>query len=192
MPSSSAPKSDPYIVYGRGGAGNIHHRSTIRSAWKSIKNSPSTSPPLTASVSPDNYYAAWNAKSEDPRKARRESQLASSASSVADGADIKRNTSSGSLSFLKRDGDGVKRNTSSGSLFSLSRSDTGSRSHNGLSGLSKIFGRRSSVEDDRSVSTSTTVESVQEEDADAMVMRRESLCFLACDLASDTTTRRLG
>lgn len=70
----------------------------------------------------------------------------------------------------------MKRNTSSGSLFSLSRSETGSRSHNGLSGLSKIFGRRGSVEDDRSVtgSTSTTVESVQEEDdddVDAMVMR---------------------
>lgn len=50
---------------------------------------------------------------------------------------------------------------------------SGSRSHNGLSGLSKIFGRSSSAEDDRSVSTSTTVESVQEEedDADAMVIR---------------------
>ncbi|KAJ4381573.1 hypothetical protein N0V86_002937 [Didymella sp. IMI 355093] len=172
MPSSSAPKSDPYIIYGRGGAGNIHHRSTIRSAWKSIKNSPSTSPPL--SVSPDNYYMAWNAKSEDPRKARRESQLASSASSVADGADLRRNASSGSLSFLKSSGSStMKRDSSSGSLFSLSRTDTGSKSHTGLSGLSKIFGRRSSVGDDRSVSTSTTVESVQEEedDADAMVMR---------------------
>ena len=124
---------------------------------------------MTLSVSPDNYYAAWNAKSEDPRKARRENQLASS---VDDGEGLKRNTSSGSLSFLKSS-DSVKRNTSSGSLFSLSRSDTGSRSHNGLSGLSKIFGRRGSVEDDRSVSTSTTVESVQEEedDGDAMVMR---------------------
>ncbi|KAJ4332775.1 hypothetical protein N0V87_008133 [Didymella glomerata] len=174
MPSSSAPKSDPYIIYGRGGAGNIHHRSTIRSAWKSLKNSPSTSPPLTVSVSPDNYYAAWNAKSEDPRKARKEAQLASSASSVADGADLRRNTSSGSLSFLKSSSSSnMKRDSSSGSLFSLSRSETGSRSHNGLSGLSKIFGRRGSVEDDRSVSTSTTVESVQEEedDADAMVMR---------------------
>lgn len=43
-----------------------------------------------------------------------------------------------------------------------------------MSGLSKIFGRRASVEDDRSVTTaSTTVESVQEEeeDADVMVMR---------------------
>lgn len=66
----------------------------------------------------------------------------------------------------------MKRNTSSGSLFSLSRSETGSRSHNGLSGLSKIFGRRNSVEDDRSVSTSSTVETVEEEeDADAMVMK---------------------
>ncbi|KAF3050122.1 hypothetical protein E8E11_007690 [Didymella keratinophila] len=174
MPSSSAPKPDPYIIYGRGGAGNIHHRSTIRSAWKSLKNSPSTSPPLTYSVSPDNYYAAWNAKSEDPRKARKEAQLASSAPSVADGADLRRNTSSGSLSFLKSSSSSnMKRENSSGSLFSLNRSETGSRSHSGLSGLSKIFGRRGSVEDDRSVSTSTTVESVQEEedDADAMVMR---------------------
>ncbi|KAL1653855.1 hypothetical protein SLS61_003640 [Didymella pomorum] len=175
MPSSSAPKSDPYIIYGRGGAGNIHHRSTIRSAWKSLKNSPSTSPPLNVSVSPDNYYAAWNAKSEDPRKARKEAQLASSASSMADGADLRRNASSGSLSFFKTSSSSsnMKRENSSGSLFSLSRSETGSRSHNGLSGLSKIFGRRGSVEDDRSVSTSTTVESVQEEDddADAMVMR---------------------
>lgn len=123
-------------------------------------------------MSPDNYYAAWNAKSEDPRKARRELQLASSASSVQDGeARLKRNASSGSLSFLKSDG--MKRNSSSGSLFSLSRSDMGSRSHNGLSGLSKMFGRRGSVEDDRSVTTSTTVESVQEEDdaEEGMVMR---------------------
>ncbi|KAL1594757.1 hypothetical protein SLS59_008569 [Nothophoma quercina] len=165
MPSSSAPKADPYIIYGRGGAGNIHHRSTIRSAWKSIKNSPSTSPPLTLSVSPDNYYAAWNAKSEDPRK----SKLASSATDDGEGS-LKRNASSGSLSLFKSDS--MKRNTSSGSLFSLSRSETGSRSHNGLSGLSKIFGRRNSVEDDRSVSTSSTVETVEEEeDADAMVMK---------------------
>lgn len=93
------------------------------------------------------------------------------ASSIDDSEGLKRNASSGSLSFLK--GDSMKRNTSSGSLFSLSRSETGSRSHSGLSGLSKIFGRRSSVEDDRSVSTSTTVESVREEedDGDAMVMR---------------------
>ncbi|KAF9700136.1 hypothetical protein EKO04_001584 [Ascochyta lentis] len=169
MPSTT-PKSDPYIIYGRGGAGNIHHRSTIRSAWKSIKNSPSTSPPLTLSVSPDNYYAAWNAKSEDPSKKRRESELLES--SVDEGG-LKRNTSSGSLSLFKSSSDSVKRNTSSGSLFSLSSSATHSKSHNGLSGLSKIFGRRSSVEDDRSVSTSSTVESVREEedDADVMVMR---------------------
>jgi hypothetical protein len=44
-----------------------------------------------------------------------------------------------------------------------------SKSHSGLSGLSKIFGRRGSVEDDRSVGTSSTVETVEEED-DAMVM----------------------
>jgi hypothetical protein len=162
MPSSS-PKADPYIIYGRGGAGNIHHRSTIRSAWKSIKNSPSTSPPLTLSVSPDNYYAAWNAKSEDPSKKRRESELASS----VDEGSLKRNASAGSLSLFKSDS--LKRNTSNGSLFSLSSSATHSRSVNGLSGLSKIFGRRGSVEDDRSVST---VESVkEEEDGDAMVMR---------------------
>ncbi|KAJ4350576.1 hypothetical protein N0V95_004625 [Ascochyta clinopodiicola] len=168
MPSTT-PKSDPYIIYGRGGAGNIHHRSTIRSAWKSIKNSPSTSPPLTLSVSPDNYYAAWNAKSEDPSKKRRESELMSSS---VDGDSLKRNTSSGSLSLFKTSSDSIKRNTSSGSLFSLSSSATHSRSHNGLSGLSKIFGRRNSVEDDRSVSTSSTVESVrEEEDADVMVMR---------------------
>lgn len=81
-----------------------------------------------------------------------------------DGSDsLKRNASSGSLSF--------KRNPSSGSLFSLGRSET-SRSHSGLSGLSKIFGRRPSVEDDRSVTTATTVESVQEEeDEDVMEMR---------------------
>lgn len=66
----------------------------------------------------------------------------------------------------------MRRNTSSGSLFSLSSSATHSRSHNGLSGLSKIFGRRNSVEDDRSVSTSSTVESVKEEDdGEVMVMR---------------------
>ncbi|KAF3006512.1 hypothetical protein E8E13_005055 [Curvularia kusanoi] len=160
MPSTS-PKSDPYIVYGRGGAGNIHHRSTIRTAWRSIKNSPSSSPPVTLSVSPDNYYAAWNAKSEDPKK-KREAQLGAS---VDDSSSLKRNASTNSLSF--------KRTTSSGSLFSLGRSEH-SRSHSGLSGLSKIFGRRASVEDDRSVSTtSTNVESVQEEeeDADVMVMR---------------------
>ncbi|KAJ4983914.1 hypothetical protein SVAN01_10600 [Stagonosporopsis vannaccii] len=171
MPSSTSPKSDPYIIYGRGGAGNIHHRSTIRSAWKSLKNSPSSSPPVTLSVSPDNYYAAWNAKSEDPRKSRRESALASSI--PGEEGELKRNASSGSLSFLRSDS--VKRNTSSGSLFSLGRSEMGSRSHNGLSGLSKIFGRRASVEDDRSVSgsTSTTVESVleEEDDGEAMVMR---------------------
>ncbi|KAF2626211.1 hypothetical protein BU25DRAFT_459747 [Macroventuria anomochaeta] len=169
MPSSTSPKSDPYIMYGRGGAGNFHHRSTIRSAWKSIKNSPSTSPPLTLSVSPDNYYAAWNAKSEDPSKKKRESQLASSMNDDGEGS-LKRNASSGSLSLFKSDS--VKRNTSSGSLFSLSSSTTHSRSHNGLSGLSKIFGRRSSVEDDRSVSAASTVESVrEEEDGDAMVMK---------------------
>ena len=83
---------------------------------------------------------------------------------------MNRSGSSGSLSLFKTDN--MKRNTSSGSLFSLSSSATHSRSHNGLSGLSKIFGRRSSVEDDRSVSTSSTVESVREdEDGDAMVMR---------------------
>lgn len=66
----------------------------------------------------------------------------------------------------------MKRNTSSGSLFSLSSSATHSRSHNGLSGLSKIFGRRNSVEDDRSVSTASTVESVQEEEeGEGMIMR---------------------
>jgi len=161
MPSSTSPKSDPYIMYGRGGAGNMHHRSTIRTAWKNIKNAPA-SPPVSLSVSPDNYYAAWNAKSEDPKK-KREAQLGSS---IDDGSSLRRNASSGSLSF--------KRNASSGSLFSLGRSSETSRSHSGLSGLSKIFGRRASVEDDRSVGTaSTTVESVmeEEEDADVMVMR---------------------
>lgn len=137
----------------------MHHRSTIRTAWKNIKNSPA-SPPVSLSVSPDNYYAAWNAKSEDPKK-KREAQLGSS---VDDGSSLKRNASSGSLSF--------KRNGSSNSLFSLGRSSETSRSHSGLSGLSKIFGRRASVEDDRSTA-STTVESVleEEEDADVMVMR---------------------
>lgn len=80
---------------------------------------------------------------------------------------MKRNASSGSLSF--------KRNPSSGSLFSLGRSSETSRSHSGLSGLSKIFGRRTSIDDDGSVGTgSTAVESVleeEEEDADVMVMR---------------------
>ncbi|KAF1352732.1 hypothetical protein EJ07DRAFT_159174 [Lizonia empirigonia] len=165
MPSTS-PKSDPYITYGRGGAGNIHHRSTIRSAWNSIKNSPSSSPPVTLSVSPDNYYAAWNAKSEDPKKKRRESELASS----TDASSLKRNASSGSLSLFKTDS--MRRNTSSGSLFSLSSSATHSRSHNGLSGLSKIFGRRNSVEDNRSISISSTVESMkEEEDSEVIVMQ---------------------
>jgi len=88
-----------------------------------------------------------------------------------DEGSLKRNASSGSLSLF-RSGSDMKRNTSSGSLFSLSSSATHSRSHNGLSGLSKMFGRRSSVEDDRSVSTASTVDSVrEEEDGEAMVMR---------------------
>ena len=48
----------------------------------------------------------------------------------------------------------------------------GSKSHSGLSGLSKMFGRRGSVEDNRSVSTSSTVESVQEDgEGEEMVMK---------------------
>ena len=79
--------NDPYIIYGRGGAGNIRtfpplysllppppthppnhptnhptppadHRSTIRTAWRKLSaTAPDTTAPLALTTSPESYYA---------------------------------------------------------------------------------------------------------------------------------------
>ncbi|KAF2130479.1 hypothetical protein P153DRAFT_356240 [Dothidotthia symphoricarpi CBS 119687] len=67
--------SDPCISYGRGGAGNMHRRSFIRSKIAKLGKQPSNDE-ITLSINPDDYYA--NSKSEP----RRSSSVRSSKSSI--------------------------------------------------------------------------------------------------------------
>ncbi|KAF1911366.1 hypothetical protein BDU57DRAFT_101815 [Ampelomyces quisqualis] len=100
---------DTYVAYGRGGAGNMRTKSSIRDAWCRIMAGPDAHP-LVLTSSPEGHYAS--SKSE-PRRRSTNSSLWSLSTAGEHGSKWRRVFRTGTSSAEMEDGKSVSDETGS-------------------------------------------------------------------------------